>query len=466
MARGNFKDKLILVSNREPFSVRKGKVEKTVGGLVSALDPVMRSSRGVWIASGGARESKRRFSVPPDDPSYTMLLIGLTQKDIDNYYHGYSNSFLWPLCHLRLDYLKLKKTYWTSYKKVNSLFADAVVAEAKKKGSLVWLQDFQLSLCAARIKEKRPDLKLSLFWHIPWPPYDIFRACPHRKEILEGLLANDMLGFQLDTYKVNFMRCVYRELGASVLREGFVVHRGHLTRIKSFPISVDFDYFDKTASKRRAVSFFERFKRDRGLEGKLIGLSVDRLDYTKGILKCLDTLDVFFKRYKRFRGRLTFIQVAVPTRKSEPFLSYMQLVHDKVDAINSRYQTDDWRPIEYIEKSFNHKDLAALYRGSDLLMINSVYDGMNLVVKEYVSSQVEQKGSLLVSMFAGAAEDMPGAVTINPYDIESCAEEMKKALETSPGEKKEALIAARRFVKENDIYKWVEDILQEMQKLQ
>ncbi|MEE9614227.1 MAG: trehalose-6-phosphate synthase [Thermodesulfobacteriota bacterium] len=457
------REKLIVVSNREPYTFKKGRAEKTVGGLVSALDPVMRASKGVWIASGS---DAGRVMVPPDDPSYTMRLVPLTQRDIEGYYNGYSNRFLWPLCHITLDRIYLKKSYWQSYKKVNALFADAIVEEARKKGTRVWLQDYHLAICAAYIKEKRPDLKLSIFWHIPWPPHDVFRACPQGREILEGLLANDLIGFQLDSFCRNFMRCAAMEFGTSVEIKGrYIKYRGHITKVKSFPISVDFEWFERAALARRSGRFFERFKKERKLDGVMLGLSVDRLEYTKGIIKSLEAVEFLFAKYPRFKGKFTFVQIAVPTRKVEPYLSYMERVRKKAAALNARYSTADWRPVEYMESRFSHNDLAALYRGADFAMISSVYDGMNLVAKEYVSSQVDLKGALLVSEFAGAAEDVPGITTINPYDTESCADSIKEALEADPAKKRKAMGRARAYVSRNDIYKWVEDVLGEMKGL-
>ena len=463
-----FKNRLIVVSNREPYSLKKGRSEKSVGGLVSALDPVMRASKGVWVAStpAGRGVKDRRIMVPLDDPSYTMRLVPVTRRDMDDYYHGYSNRLLWPLCHITLDKIFLKQSYWEGYKKVNSLFADAVVEEAQRKGVFVWLQDYHLALCARYVRERRPDLKLSLFWHIPWPPYDVFRACPQKREILEGMLANDLIGFQIESFKRNFMRCVDMELGAGIdVKEGFIHWRGHSTRVRAFPISVDYEWFENAARSKRAERFARRFMRERNLSGRIMGLSVDRLDYTKGIIKCIEALDAFFEKYPEYRERFTFVQVAVPTRKAEPYLSYMEQVRSKVRYLNEKYSTRGWRPVEYMEKRLGHEDLAALYRAADIVVITSVYDGMNLVAKEYVASQVDLKGILLVSEFAGAAEDVPGSIHINPYDTEGCADVIRNAIETEPETKRDLLKVAREYIKEYDIYRWVEGILEEMKEI-
>ncbi len=465
------KERLIVVSNREPYSV-KGRSEKTVGGLVSALDPVMQRCRGIWIADGAGHqraakgEEALRFMVPFDRPSYTMRLVPLTRTDIEGYYNGYSNRLLWPLCHITLDRIYHKKFYWRTYEKVNKLFADAVLEEAGRKRVTVWLQDYHLALCAREIKRRRPGIKTSIFWHIPWPPHGVFRICPQRKEILEGMLGNDLIGFHLDSFKANFMRAVDVELGAGVdYREGYINFRGHTTKVRAFPISIDFEWFNNAASAESAERFMKRFLRTRGLEGLKIGLSVDRLDYTKGIIKCLEALELFFAKYPRFRERFTYIQVAVPTRKIEPFLSYTERVRKKVENVNRKFSRGRWRPVEYIEGKFSQNELAALYRFADVMMITSVYDGMNLVAKEYVASQVDKKGVLLLSEFTGAAEELPGVTLINPYATEACADAVKEALEARPEVKRKNLEIARAHVKKNNIYRWVDNILKELEKI-
>ncbi len=469
-----FRGKLIIASNRAPyFKNKNGRYEKSIGGLVSALDPVMSATRGVWVASTpgvskgrGADDELEDLRVPPDNPKYIVHHVPVKGHDMNGYYHGYSNRLLWPLCHMLLDKVYLKEFYWQSYKKVNALFADAIIERAKKKGGFVWLQDYHLSLCAGYIRNLRPDLRLSIFWHIPWPPHDVFRATPHRKEILEGMLANDLVGFQIANFKRNFLRCVDLELGADIDVKGLFIHwKGHITKVKVFPISVDFRWFDAAARSRKAVRFSNKFKRDHGLTGRIIGISVDRLDYTKGIVKCFDALEIFFEKYPEYRGRFTFVQIAIPTRKTEPYLSYMMEVKQKVASINEMYGTKDWKPVEYIEKCCSHHELAALFRVADLMLITSVFDGMNLVAKEFVASQVDCSGTLLVSEFAGVVDGMPGVTAINPYDSEGCADMIKAGIEAPAQRKKEMMTIAREYLAKNDIYRWVEKIMDEMKGL-
>jgi len=468
-----FRGKLVIASNRAPYFKKPGgRYEKSIGGLVSALDPVMSATRGIWVASTPVAGKGGRgggvpldIAVPPGDPKYTVHHVPIKRHDMNGYYHGYSNRLLWPLCHMLPDKVYLKEFYWQSYKKVNALFAAAIIEKAKK-GSFVWLQDYHLSLCAGYIRNLRPDLRLSIFWHIPWPPYDIFRAAPQRREILEGMLANDLVGFQIDNFKRNFLRCVDLELGADIDVKGLFIHwKGHITKVKVFPISVDFKWFDAAARSLKARRYSNKFKRERGLEGRIIGISVDRLDYTKGILKCFEALEIFFDKYPEYRGRFTFVQIAIPTRKTEPYLSYMREVREKVAAINDMYATKDWRPIEYIEQCCTHGELAALFRAADLMLITSVFDGMNLVAKEYIASQVDCTGTLLVSEFAGVAEGMPGVIVINPYDTEGCADMVKAAIELPAKRKGELMTIAREYLADHDIYRWVDNIMDEMSKL-
>lgn len=465
-----FKERLIIVSNRGPYVKRKGKLEKTAGGLVSALDPIMQKNGGVWIAAGekesGAIGGHSRTMVPPDTPSYCQKSIWLSPGDEDNYYNGYSNRFLWPLCHMTLDRVYLRRAYWTAYQKVNGMFAGAVLEGAGDR-DIIWLQDYHLALCAGYIKEVKPKFTVLQFWHIPWPPYDIFRICPQRRDILEGLLSNDLLGFQLDTFCKNFMTCVEKELDAGIdYKEGFIHYRGHTTKVKAFPISVDFSWFTDKASTKRAKAAWTRFRNSLNLppEG-LVGIGVDRLEYTKGLIKRLETLDLFFSKYPRYRRRFTFVQVAVPTRRVEPYLSYKARVENMVAAINEKYRDDGWEPIRYIDYRLSHEELAAIYRGAELAIISSVYDGMNLVAKEYVASQVDEKGVLLLSEFAGAADGIPGAILINPYDTEGFADAIRDALQMPASEKRKFMEASRSYIEENDIFKWVADILGEVEKI-
>lgn len=469
----NFPDKnLIVVSNREPYIHKKTglsiRVEKPAGGLTSALDDVLKITGGTWVAwgsGGGDRDvvdSKNLVQVPPENPSYMLKRVWFSPSEVENYYHGYSNQVLWPLCHITLDRVYFRKKFWEDYKKANKAFSDAVLEEADSN-SIIWIHDYHLCLVPGILRNERPELTIAHFWHIPWPDWSVFRICPQAKEIIEGLLGNDLIGFQIPLFVKNFMDCASECLDADIdYSRATIDFKGHTTRLKTFPISIDFDKFNSMASSQRTIRMMENIKEKHGVTQGYIGIGVDRLEYTKALLKRLQAIDLFFDRYERFRRKFTFIQIAVPTRMREPYISYKKVVEDMVSKINRKYSTGNWKPIIYIDTKVEHKDLVSYYRAADVAIISSVYDGMNLVAKEYVASKPEEKGVLILSEFAGASEELEGSILVNPYDIEQFAECIKTALEMPEKEKVSRMAALRRVVSENNIHKWVIDILNEI----
>jgi trehalose-6-phosphate synthase len=409
----NFADRsLIVVSSREPYVHKKTvsgiKVERPAGGLTSAMDDVLRAVGGTWVAWGSGNADRvttkdNRVAVPPEHPSYTLRRVWLTPREVNNYYNGYSNHMLWPLCHLSLDRVFFMKKFWTDYVGVNRKFARAVLEEAASD-SIVWLHDYHLCLAPAMIKEERPDLPLMHFWHIPWPNWFSFRVCPQAREILEGLLGNDLLGFQIPLFTKNFMDCVGECLDAEVdYDNSTVTYKGHVTKLKSFPISIDFERFNSEALSRHTENTIRKIRHRFKLKGYL-GIGVDRLEYTKGLIKRLQAINLFFEKYRRFRGKFTFVQIAVPTRMSQPYITYKEAVEALVNKINRRFSREGWRPVVYLDKKAEVKDLSVYYRLADVAIVSSLYDGMNLVAKEFIASQVDEKGVLILSEFAGAAE--------------------------------------------------------------
>jgi trehalose-6-phosphate synthase len=312
---------LIIVSNREPYVHKKAglsiKAEKSAGGLTSALDDVLRATGGTWVAWGSGSgdrdvvDEKNGVMVPPEQPSYALKRVWLSPGEADNYYHGYSNQVLWPLCHITLDRVYYRKKFWEEYTRVNRLFADAVLEEAGTD-AVVWIHDFHLCLVPQFVRERRPDLIFAHFWHIPWPDWSVFRVCPQSKEILEGLLGNDLVGFQIPLFARNFMACAQDSLGADIDHQRqTVAFRGRITRLKAFPISVDFEKFHALASSSRTGRFMKKLREQHRLEGIHVGLGVDRLEYTKALIKRLQAIHLLFERHARLRGKFTFIQIAV-----------------------------------------------------------------------------------------------------------------------------------------------------------
>ncbi len=470
----NFADRsLIVVSSREPYVHKKTtsgiKVERPAGGLTSAMDDVLRAVGGTWVAWGSGNADKvttkdNRVAVPPEHPSYTLRRVWLTNREVNNYYNGYSNHMLWPLCHLSLDRVFFMKKFWTDYVGVNRKFARAVLEEAAPD-SIVWLHDYHLCLAPAMIKEERPDLPLMHFWHIPWPNWFSFRVCPQAREIIEGLLGNDLLGFQIPLFTKNFMDCVGECLDAEVdYDNSTVTYKGHVTKLKSFPISIDFERFNSEALSRHTENTIRKIRHRFKLEGYL-GIGVDRLEYTKGLIKRLQAINLFFEKYRRFRGKFTFVQIAVPTRMSQPYITYKEAVEALVNKINRRFSREGWRPVVYLDKKAEVKDLSVYYRLADVAIVSSLYDGMNLVAKEFIASQVDEKGVLILSEFAGAAEELAGAILVNPYDVEDFADKIKEALVLSKAEKKARMSTLRKQVRTNDIYRWIFDIIGEILRL-
>ncbi len=465
--------RLIVVSNREPYVHRKTgnkiSVEKPAGGLTSALDNVLKTLNGTWIAWGsgsgdrGVVDGRNCVSVPQSGPSYSLKRVWLNQNEIDNYYTGYSNRVLWPLSHITLDRVYYKKQYWDYYRKVNRKFADAVLEEIEPD-TAVWIHDYHLCLVPLFIKEAFPSVTTGHFWHIPWPDWGTFRILPQSKDIVEGLLANDLIGFQISLFVKNFMNCVAESLSADIdYDNSSVLYNGHRTLLRSFPISVDFDGFSSMALSKKERSI-KHLRKQLGISEGYIGIGVDRLEYTKALLKRLQAIELFFEKYRSFVGRFTFIQIAVPTRLSEPYTSYKKSVEKFIDRINNKYSTNSWKPIVYITTKIDHGDLALYYRIADVAIISSVYDGMNLVAKEYIASQVDEKGVIILSEFAGASEELIGALPLNPYDIESFAANIKQALLMPVEEKRSRMRALREHVKNNNLGRWTGDFIGELEK--
>ncbi len=470
----NFAERsLIVVSSREPYVHKRTasgiKVERPAGGLTSAMDDVLRAVGGTWVAWGSGNADREtvvddRVSVPPEHPSYTLKRVWLTSGEVNNYYNGYSNHMLWPLCHLSLDRVFFMKKFWRDYVKVNRKFADAVIGEARAD-SIAWLHDYHLCLAPAMIKAANPDLPLMHFWHIPWPNWFSFRVCPQAKELIEGLLGNDLLGFQIPLFTKNFMDCVSECLDAEVdYEKNTVTYKGHVTKLESFPISIDYERFNSQAASKRTVNTIKKIRSRFRIDG-FLGIGVDRLEYTKGLIKRLQAINLFFEKYWRFRGKFTFVQIAVPTRMSQPYITYKEAVEALVNKINRRFSRGGWRPVVYLDKKAEVKDLSVYYRLADIAVVSSLYDGMNLVAKEFIASQVDEKGMLILSEFAGAAEELDGAILVNPYDLEDFADKIKEALLLSTEEKKARMSALRRQVRDHDIYRWIFDIIREILRL-
>lgn len=476
--------RLIAVSNRQPYEHRWENSQlvckRTDGGLTSALDPVLRRCGGTWIAWGSGPADRdavgqdMSVEVPPESPAYRLRRVWLTPDEVKGGYLGYSNQVLWPLCHITLDRINYLKAFWPAYRSVNHRFANAVLEELDREPGPVWIHDFHLTLLPALIKAEQPNVPVSVFWHIPWPSPDVWRILPERREVLLGLLASDLIVFQTSSQAEAFLQCAQAFLGAIVsFSRDMVLYNGHETRVTVHPISVDFRMFSERALSPAVGQAETDLRQQFGFRaGIRLGLGVDRLDYTKGLLKRLWALDEFFTQFPQYLGKFTFLQIAIPTRTEiDAYQLYGDLIRETVADINQRHIAQfeavgnggkDWTPIKLQEGRIGLDDLVALYRMADFALVSSVYDGMNLVAKEYVAAQVCETGVLLVSQMAGASEELPGASVINPYETEGLAEAIKGALEMPLDERRRRMRRMRSYLAAHDIHAWVDGCLHDV----
>jgi trehalose 6-phosphate synthase len=469
---------MILVSNREPYMhiYRGGEIETIMpaSGMAIALDSLMQTCGGTWVAAGSGEADREACTegdslmVPPGAPKYKLRRLWLTRQEELDYYYGFANEALWPLCHVTYTRPRFDPSQYATYQAVNRRFAEAILSEVTDpKRTIVFIQDYHFALLPRMLKEAEPDLTVSQFWHIPWPNYEIFRICPWGPEILDGLLGNDLLGFHLQYHCNNFFDTVDRTLEGRVDMERFcIIRQGKETRVRPFPISIDFHRFETWAKSPLTLSRVQELRRVLNLLGLKVGLGVDRLDYTKGIPERLEALDIFFRKYPQYQQRFTFIQLGPQSRLHIP--TYQEL-NAKVDywheMINSTYAQGRWKPVVVLKDHYSQEEVVAFYCLADLMVINALHDGMNLVAKEYVASRVDGDGALLLSPFTGASRELTGAYMINPYNPEEIADAIFQALE-DPAEQKAARLAAMRaWVREHNIFHWSARFLQALIQL-
>jgi trehalose 6-phosphate synthase len=467
--KAHLKDqKIFMVSNREPYIHTKVKNEISysvpASGVVTALEPVMAACGGIWIARSFGNADKEtadkegKLMVPPDDPKYTLKRVWLTEKEAHGHYVGFSNEAIWPLCHMAHTRPIFRKEDWVEFRRVNNKFAQALLAEIKDiERPLVLVQDFHFALLPHIVKASRPDARICLFWHIPWPSAESFSICPWRKEILEGMLGADVLGFHTQQYCNNFIDTVGKELESLVDLERFTITRDdHNTRIKPFPISIAFTNSDTEKIESVNRSILEKL----GVKTKYIGLGVDRLDYAKGILERLKGVEFLLDSYHEYREHFTFIQIAPLSRQEvAKYREYSQSIIEECDRINKKFSVGSWKPIVLETNRYTHEKLEQLYRLSNICLITSLHDGMNLVAKEYVAARNDNAGVLILSQFTGAARDLNGAILVNPYSAEQISEAVHKALIMPRTEQEQRMRTMREAVKNYNVYRWSAELI-------
>jgi len=461
---------VLVVSNRQPYSHEYEDGEVTVsrpaGGLTSALDPVLQAVDGSWIAWGSGEADREvvddhdRVGLPPESPAYDLKRVWLTDEQVAGYYYGYSNQVLWPLCHNRVNRATFDDEFFTRYREVNEVFADAVV-ERSEGSPLVWFQDYHLALAPRQVRARGlTSAVLAHFWHIPWPSWDDLRASPEARDLLDGLLANDLVGFHTERYCRNFLDCVSEGLDATVdWSAGVVTYRGRETYVRSFPLGVDTAAFERRATSNEARRFWESFTDEHGLAETRVAVGVDRLDYTKGILERLAALERLWERRPRWRGRLTYVQKGSESRTEiEAYRTHQERIEETVADLNERFGTADWQPVVYLTGMLSQEALCGLYRGADLALVSPVQDGMNLVAKEYVAANVDDDGVLLLSELAGASEELEDALSIHPYDTDAFAATIEAALTMPDVERRRRMRRMRAYLRANDVYAWVSEL--------
>jgi trehalose 6-phosphate synthase len=467
--------RLFVVSNREPYMhVREGKEIRTMvpaSGLVTALEPILRACDGTWIAHGSGEADRETVDyndglrVPPDDPKYNLRRVWLSKEEEEGYYYGFANEGLWPLCHIAHTRPAFRARDWQWYQEVNRKFADAVLQEMEGIERPVLLaQDYHFALLPRLIKLERPDARVAIFWHIPWPNPEAFGICPWQRELLDGLLGADLIGFHLQSHCNNFLQTVDRALESRIEWDHSAVNReDHLTQVHPFPISVEFAEVPTSDIGQSAYEDRASLFKELGVEATYLGVGVERVDYTKGIPERLLALERMFEKYPEYVGRFTFVQIGAPSRTHiKRYHDLLAEVGAEVERINWRFQTANWKPIVYLQRQHSHQEIQRYYRTADVCLVTSLHDGMNLVAKEFVAARHDQQGVLVLSRFAGASRELRDALVVNPYDTEQMAEAVRLALEMSPEDKASRMRHMRRVVRENNIYRWAGNLVAQL----
>ena len=460
---------VLVVSNREPYMhVHRGKSIEVVvpaSGLVTALEPILRACDGTWIAHGSGdadRETvdkRDRLRAPPEEPQYTLRRVWLTREEEEGYYYGFANEGLWPLCHIAHTRPTFRTSDWENYQAANHKFARVLLEEMEGTDEpAVLIQDYHFALLPRLIKQKRPDARVALFWHIPWPNPQAFGICPWQRELLDGLLGADLLGFHIQSHCNFFIETVDQALESRVDWEHFTVTRSdHLTQVRPFPISVALEeepHGDRVVSDRLALV------KELGVKAACMGVGVDRVDYTKGILERFHGVERFFEKFPENQGQFTFVQIGAPSRTHIKRYHDLQAeVEAEAERINWRFGNSTWKPIVYLDRHHSHQEIDQYYRAADFCLVTSLHDGMNLVAKEFVAARDDEQGVLVLSPFTGASRELQDAVMVNPYDTEQLAEAIRFALEMDSGEQRQRMQRMRRIVKDHNVYRWAADLI-------
>jgi trehalose-6-phosphate synthase len=480
--RSKLEDKpLFVVSNREPYMHVFNEKDKSIqmivpaSGVVTALEPVLLACNGTWIANGSGNadramvDAQDHLRVPPDRPSYTLRRVWLTDEEDRGYYEGFSNEGLWPLCHIAHTRPIFRPEDWLQYQRINRRFADAVLEEMEGTESPILLaQDYHFALLPRMVKEARPDARVAIFWHIPWANPEVFSICPWQRELVDGLLGADLIGFHIQSHCNNFLETVDRALEALTEWDRFAVNRqGHVTRVRPYPISVAFPENSQapgetpSSGEQRAALCAEL-----GIEASLLGVGVDRVDYTKGILERFRGIEQFLESYPAYQRRFTFVQIGAPSRTDIPrYKQFLDEVSAEAERINARFQVGRWQPIAFLKKHHSHAEISRYFRAATVCLVTSLHDGMNLVAKEFVAARDDERGMLILSTFAGAAHELSDALMVNPYDVQQVADAVHQALEMTEEQQATRMARMRKIVHEHNVYRWAANLLSDLTEI-
>jgi trehalose-6-phosphate synthase len=470
--------KFIAVSNREPYihRFRGDQIECILpaSGMATAIDPIMRASGGTWVAHGSGDadlrmvDANNHVAVPPADPSYTLRRVWLDSETENGFYMGLANECLWPLCHIVYHRPVFRLSDWEKYKRANEQFAEAVLEEAAGEPAFVFIQDYHFGLLPRIIKNRNPNLITAQFWHIPWPNRDAFRAFPWKEELIDGMLGNDLLGFHLQFHCSNFLDTVDRAVESIVDYDNRQVTRGgHVTLVRPFPISIDFESHQTEASRPGLQQEMRTWIERIGYKPEIIGAGIDRIDYTKGIPDRLAALDVLLEQQPELRGKLVFVQIAVPSRSA--IGDYSTLDHqldEQIRSLNDKWRLGAWEPVHYVREHCGQGKMIALHQMANFFVVSSLHDGMNLVAKEFVASRIDEQGVLILSRFTGAAAELTDAVLVNPFSAEDLALGMSQAIAMTAEEQTRRMQRLRTAVAQNNVYRWAGKLLSALLKIE
>jgi len=465
-------ERIVILANREPYIhqyAADGRVEvqHPASGLVTALEPVMRACSGVWVAHGSGsadRETVDRNNhvrVPPGEESYLIRRVWLSEEEQQGYYYGFSNEGLWPLCHVAHTRPVFRADDWRQYRAVNQKFADAVCGEVDSRDPIILVQDYHFALAPAMIRAQLPAATVIMFWHIPWPNAERMGICPWRNELLEGLLGSSILGFHTQLHCNNFIDSVDRYLETRIDREhNAVVMQGQHTLIRPYPIALEWPvrWVEAAPSCEECRA---QIWRELGLKpNALLGVGVDRLDYTKGVEERLLAVELLLERYPEFRGRFSFAQLAAPSRvKIGRYRELNEMVEGLSGRINRRFGREDYRPIILLRSHHEPPEVFRYFRAADLCYVSSLHDGMNLVAKEFVAARSDFKGVLVLSEFTGAARELTEALIVNPYDLEGSSDALAAALNMPAEEQADRMRSMRSLLVQLNVYRWAGKML-------